>query len=118
MPHIFEEEYAAMDRVRDFCRAPETIHLTLKPSQKKNFRLGNIDAEITLIKTETAMYGWGGCGNNLGKQLFIKLAYRQDGKSFEEEMTLGPQPQITRKGPLRLVGADDGEGGATVSVGL
>jgi hypothetical protein len=118
MPHIFDEEYAAMDRMRDFCQAPDTLHISLKPAEKKAYKLGNIDGEITLIKTETDMYSWGGCGNNLGTRIDIKLAYRQEGRSFEEEMSLGPQPQIIKKGPLRLVGAANEDSGATISVAL
>ncbi len=118
MPHIFDEEYAAMDRMRDFCEAPDTIHISLKLAEKKAFRVGNIDGEITLIKTETDTYAWGGCGNNLGTRVDIRLAYRQDGKSFVEEMSLGLQPHIAEKGPFRLVGAANEDGGATISLAL
>jgi hypothetical protein len=118
MPHIFDEEYAMMDKIRDFCQAPDTMHISLKPSEKKTFHIGNIDGEITLIKTETDMYGWGGCGNNLGTRVDIRLAYTHEGKSFEEEMSLGPQPHLAKKGPLRLVGSASEDGGATISVAL
>jgi len=118
MPHIDDDEYKVMDRMRDFCEDPNNLHLILKPAEKKTFRIGNIEGEITLIKSETAMYGWGGCGNNLGTRVLIKLVYRQNGKSFEEEIALGPAPYIEKKGPLRLAGNDVGDGNAAVHVGL
>jgi len=118
MPHISEDEYSFMDKMRDFSDAPGTVHISLKPGEQKAFRVGNIAGEITLIKTETAMYGWGGCGNNIGTRVDIELSYNQDGKSLKEKVSLGPQPHIAKKGPFNLVGAGNDDGSATISVAL
>lgn len=118
MPHISEDEYETMDRLRDFCADPTTLHLDLKPAEKKPFHIGKIDGEVTLLKTEIAMYGWGGCGNNLGTQVHIKIAYRLDGRLFEDEIALGPAPYVQQKGPLRLAANENFQGGATVHLNL
>jgi hypothetical protein len=118
MPHISEDEYEFMDKVRDFCNAPGTIHISLKTGEQKSFRVGNMAGEITLIKTEQTMYAWGGCGNNIGIQVDIELSYDQGGKTVKERISLGPRPQIAKKGPFNLVGAADEDGSATISVAL
>jgi hypothetical protein len=118
MPHISEDEYDFMDKMRDFCDAPGTVHISLKSGEQKTFRVGNTTGEIILIKTETTMYSWGGCGNNIGTRVYIELSYVQDGKSIKEKVSLGPQPHIAKKGPFNLVGAANDDGGATISVAL
>ena len=118
MPHISDDEYETMDRLRDFCADPKNFHIDLKPAEKKPFHIGTIDGEVTLIKTELTMYGWGGCGNNIGTQVHIRLAFRSDGRSFDEELALGPAPYVQQKGPLRLAANENAQGGATVHLGL
>jgi hypothetical protein len=98
MPHIDDQELRQMEKLDEFLNGPDREHLLLKVGVAMPFRLAKASGTITLLEVGTKMYGWGGCGNNLGNGARILL--ESDGK--KEEMEVGPQPRIFQRGGLRM----------------
>jgi hypothetical protein len=98
MPHIDDQELRQMEKLDEFLNGPDGEHLLLKVSVATPFRLGKASGTITLLEVGTKMYGWGGCGNNLGDGARILL--ETGGK--KEKVEVGPQPRIFQHGGLKM----------------
>jgi hypothetical protein len=109
-----DQETKQMDEHSAFFSDGSVTQLQLKLGEAVPFKGGGISVTITMLSVEVKMYGWGGCGNNIG--FAAKLRFKMGGK--EEDVTIGPQPRIFQHGKLRLAlgDADAEKGTASIAV--
>jgi hypothetical protein len=118
MPHIDDSEQRSMDKLTEFLQNPANFQTDLKPGETVHFRVGNIEGEITLLKLEVKMYGWGGCGNCLGMQAELNISYILKGNRITEQVILAPRPTIQGHGSFLLGMSADGPEKAHISLNV
>jgi hypothetical protein len=112
----YEEAEEALRTV--FLNREDVLDLDMKVGDTMTFDIDGSKGEVRLLGVEMKMYGWGGCGNNIGTCALVHVNFEGE-ERHDMNLQLGPAPNLTILEPLAFAfrTGDEKKGTAVVAVG-